>query len=151
MFKIFEDKTVDFIKTHSKAVIATVDENSVPSTSTIFYAMNKHGEMHFITKSETVKYQNLKNNGNAALTIVDNEKPVAVNLTGTVREVTDPKLRDDMLQEIFKISYGELHDYAPIIKLHKGSFTVMNFVPSKGKMTDFTDPMGKAKENLKKF
>ena len=151
MFHLFEDNVADFIKSQSKAVIATVDSEDQPSTSVIFYIVDKNDEMFFITKSHTTKFENIKSNHKAALTIVDSKKPIAVNLIGTVTEITEHPQRDEIMQKVFQLSYSELHDFAPIIKLHKGSFSVMNFVPLKAKMTDFTKPMGEAKENLKNY
>jgi general stress protein 26 len=152
MFNLFGDNTItEFIRAHSRAVIATVDEENQPSTSVIFYALDKHDELHFITKSQTKKFENLKLNNKAALTIVDTDKPIAVNISGVAVEVTEQATRDAIMQEVFKLSYGELHDYAPIIKLHKGSFSVLKFIPKQAKMTDYTQPMGKAKEDLKNY
>lgn len=151
MFKIFGDNINEFIKSHSRAVIATVDLNGQPSTSIIFYVMDNNAELHFITKTQTKKFENLKANSKAAITIADAEMPIAVNVTGLVVELVDQPLHDEIMQEVFKLSYSELHDYAPIIKLHKGSFTVMKFIPKEAKMTDFTKPMGDAKEDLKTY
>lgn len=151
MFNLFGNNISEFVKAQAKAVIATVDAEGQPSTSVIFYVLDKNDEFHFITKSQTTKFENLKLNNKSAVTVVDSEKPIAVNMTGIVVEVTDQKIRDTMMQEVFQLSYSELHDYAPIIKLHKGSFTVMKFIPSQAKMTDFTKPMGQAKEDLKKY
>ena len=151
MFKLFDDIITTFVKSQSRAVIATSDLSNQPSTSVIFYVLDKNDELHFITKSQTKKSENLKDNNKAALTIVDTDKPIAVNLTGVVVEITDQTTRDSVMQEVFKLSYSELHDYAPIIKLHKGSFSVMKFIPKQAKMTDYTQPMGKAKEDLKDY
>jgi len=151
MFKLFDDNITTFVKSQSRAVIATSDLSNQPSTSVIFYVLDKNDELHFITKSQTKKSENLKDNNKAALTIVDTDKPIAVNLLGVVVEITDQMVRDSIMQEVFKLSYSELHDYAPIIKLHKGSFSVMKFIPKQAKMTDYTQPMGKAKEDLKNY
>ena len=62
MFNIFEDNVADFIKSQSKAVIATVDSENQPSTSVIFYIVDKNDEMFFITKSHTTKFENIKSN-----------------------------------------------------------------------------------------
>jgi len=151
MLSLFDDNITSFIKAHSKAVIATVDQHGQPSTSTIFYMIDKHDAIHFMTKSGTAKYRNLQLNNKAGLTILDNDKPVALNMTGKVEEVTDTADRDLFLQEISRMAYAELLDYAPIIKLHNGSFTVMNFIPDKAKLTDFTKPMSDVKEELKDY
>lgn len=151
MFTLFDTKIIDFVASHSKAVIATVDAANQPSTSMIFYIVDKNNDMYFVTKSLTTKSENLKQNNRSALTIIDEEKPITVSMTGTVHEIADQLKHDDIMQNIFKLSYSELHDYAPIIKLHKGSFVVMKFIPKQAKMTDFTLPMGQAKENFKNY
>ena len=151
MFSLFDTKIVDFVKSHTKAVIATVDTLNQPSTSMIFYVVDKNNDMYFVTKSMTTKSENLKQNNKSAITIADESKPITVSITGVVLEIEEQKKRDEIMQDVFKLSYSELHDYAPIIKLHKGSFEVMKFVPKQAKMTDFTKPMGEAKEDLKKY
>jgi len=148
---MFEDNVAEFIKSQSKAVIATVDSESQPSTSVIFYIVDKNDEIFFVTKSHTTKFENIKSNHKAALTIVDSNKPIAVNLIGTATEITEQPNRDEIMQKVFQLSYSELHDFAPIIKLHKGSFSVFKFTPTKAKMTDFTRPIGDAKESLKNY
>jgi uncharacterized pyridoxamine 5'-phosphate oxidase family protein len=150
MFNIFEDSVSKFIKANSKAVIATVDSENQPSTSMIFYVVDGN-EIYFITKSQTTKFINAESNSKSALTIFDKDKPIAVNITGFVQETKDQAKRDEIMKRIFQLSYSELHDYSPIIKLHKGSFSVLSFTPKQAKMTDFTQPMGKAKEDLKNF
>lgn len=151
MFSFGKDEISEFIKSHATAVIATVDANSQPSTSTIFYAVSKHDEIWFLTKSGTTKFQNLEQNNKAALTILDSHQPKAVNISGSVIEVVEGDKRDEIVQTITKISNETLHDYAPIIKLHKGAFRSMRFIPSQAILTDYTKPMGQAGETLKNY
>lgn len=151
MFIFDKDDIGEFIKNHSTAVVATVDSDGQPHTSTIFYAVGKNNEIWFLTKSGTEKFINLEQNSKAALTILDSESPKAVNLTGSVIEVLDNDNRDEIMQTIAKIANDLLHDFAPIIKLHKGSFRSMRFIPFQAKMTDFSKPMGQAGETLKDY
>jgi uncharacterized pyridoxamine 5'-phosphate oxidase family protein len=146
-----KDSVDEFVKRYSTAVLSTVDEKGQPSSSTIFYTMGKNSELWFLTKSDTTKYINLQQNNKAALTIVDPQKPIAINMQGRVVEVSDTGERDSILQAITKLSSDTLHDYAPIIKLHKGSFKAMRFLPEQAKMTDYTKPLGQAGETLKKY
>lgn len=133
------------------AIIATVDATGQPNTSTIYYALTKNDEVFFITKSQTAKFENLKLNNKAAMTISDPQKPIALNMMGHAEEIIDPAERDKALQKIFKLSYDHLHDFAPIIKLHKGSFAAFKFIPSDAKLTDFTKTIGAVHEDLKHF
>ena len=151
MFNLFGNNITSFMKAHTRAVIATIDAANQPSTSVIFYIVDDNDELFFITKSHTKKYQNIKINNCSAITVVDKDKPIAVNATGIVEEITDEATKDTIMQKVFKLSYSELQDYAPIIKLHKGSFSVLKFIPKEAIMTDFTKPMGEAKEDLKTY
>ena len=133
------------------AVIATVDVSGQPNTSTIYYAITKNDDIFFITKSQTAKFENLRLNNKTAMTIADPQKPIALNMMGHAEEIIDPSERDNALQTIFKLSYEHLHDFAPIIKLHKGSFAAFKFIPSDAKFTDFTKTIGNVHEDMKHF
>lgn len=151
MFIFKEDSVSDFIKSHYIAVMATVDENAQPSSSTIYYVLSKKDEIWFLTKSDTTKYKNLQVNGKASMTVLDQAKPSAVNLTGYVVEVEENSEKDEILQSITKLADEKLHDFAPIIKLHKGSFRAMKFVPQQAIMSDYSKPMGQAGETYKNY
>ncbi len=151
MFSLFGDHITEFLQARNRAVIATVDEEGQPSTSTIFYILTKRHELYFMTKSQTAKYKNIKKNYKVALTVVDNEKPQAVNVNGVAAEMVETSERDEILKQLIKLSYESLHDYAPIIKLHRGGFAVFKIVPHKAVFTDFTPPMGKVVEETKDF
>lgn len=151
MFFFNDDQTTEFIKSHNIAVLATVDDRDQPSSSAIFYKLGNHNEILFLTKSETTKYKNLQLNKKVAMTILDPDKPIAMNLTGQVIEVTDTSERDAILQGITTLAHDTLQDFAPIIKLHKGSFKSMKFIPEFAKLTDYTKRFGEAGETLKKY
>lgn len=151
MFSFGQDDISRFIKEHNTAVMATVDENEQPSTSTIYYAVSKHDEIWFLTKSGTTKFQNLEKNNKVALTILDTKDPIAVNLMGHVTLIEDSGKQDEIVQSITKLANEHLHDYAPIIKLHKGAFRAMVITPTHAKLTDFSKPMGQAGETLKDY
>lgn len=152
MFNLFASNSIGtFIKNHTQAVLATIDHDNQPHTSVIFYTVNSKDELLFITKSQTTKYENLKKNSKAAITIVDKDKPIAASIVGNAVEVSDVMERDKIMQEIFKVSYGQLKDYAPIIKVHKGSFIVLKFIPTQAKMSDYTQPLGKVDEEFKQY
>lgn len=151
MFLFDKDAIGEFLRHHSTGVLATVSEEGQPSTSTIYYIVSKHDEIFFLTKSGTTKSINLQQNNKAALTVVDTLQPIAVNMTGSVIEITDTAQKDEVLQSVTKLAYSLLHDYAPIIKLHKGSFAAMKFTPELAKLTDYSKPFGKIIETDKQY
>lgn len=151
MFSLFDDDINSFIKEHFTAILATVDDAGQPYSSTIFYVLGKNNGLYFVTKSQTAKYKNLQEHNKAAITVLQPDKPIAVNLTGTVAEITEDDGAEDIRQEIFKMSYKKLGDYAPIIKLNKGSFGVFCFTPNYAKLTDYTKPIGQTTNQEKQF
>lgn len=151
MFSLFDDSVIKFVKAHSVAVLATVDESGQPYTSTIYYATFGDEEVRFITKSGTAKYENLLENGKAAMTITDSKKPVAVNLSGTVAKLDESTDHDTTMQTIFKVAQEKHNDYPPIVKLHEGGFAAFSFRPNEAKLTDFTKPMGAVKPELHNY
>jgi len=151
MFALFDDDINSFIKKFFMAVIATVDGEGQPSTSTIFYVLARKDVLHFMTKAQTIKSANLKSNSKVALSIVDKKEPVAVNLVGSAVEVTDPSERDEIITSVSKVASDNLQDLAPIVKLDRGGFQVYKLTPASAVMTDFTKPMGAVKEDKKKF
>lgn len=148
---LLKDDVKNFISEHSIAVIATVNRDGKPSTSAIYYIVDKHNTIRFLTKTETTKYINLSHIPHAAVTIMDLEKPITVSLEGTVRQITDASEHHEVLQAVTKLGNEKLGDYAPIIKLHKGSFAAFEFLPKHGKMTDFTGSLATTKEQLHDF
>ena len=151
MHSPFSDPIKDFVKSHVMGVLATVDEQGSPFTSTIFYSVTRGNQIHFITKAQTKKSENLAGNKAAALTVVDLNGPVAVNMTGEAFEVTDINERLEVLREIGIVASQTIHDYAPIVKLQKGSFCVFRFVLNQATMSDFSKKNDSPIESVKEY
>ncbi len=151
MLDLFNHEIKDFISQHTTAVIATVDSEGQPHTSTIYFSYEEKDKIYFLTKDRTTKSQNLEANNKVAITVLDKNQAIAVNITGTAKAVEDIAKRDSVMQSVLKISHDNQADYAPIVKLHKGGFKVFMLTPTQAKMTDFTKPMGEVKEKLKNF
>ncbi len=138
-----------FVKENGTAVLATVDGEQ-PNTSTIFYVYKK-GSIEFITKTETAKFNNLRKNSLAAITITSVDNQITVNMTGSVVQINNSSEYDEIVKEISKLSYEKLKDLAPIVKLKKGSFAAFKFIPKEGKMMDYSLPSNKITEYKQEF
>jgi general stress protein 26 len=134
-----------FLDSHATAVVASIDQDGQPHTATIYYVFADK-RLFFVTKQQTIKAKNFNHNKKAALTVTDKDQPIAVDLVGVVDEINDIKIHDAVMQQVISHSYSELQDYAPIIKLHKGSFVVYEFKIEEAKLTDYTHPMGSVSE-----
>lgn len=142
MISLHEDHAQQFLKSHVAATLATVDEHGQPYTSTIYYAPETENILRFITKTETSKYKNLVADDRCAITILDAIKPIALNMVGTARVLPGQTDHDAIMQEIMEIAQQQLGDYAPIVKMHSGSFVAMEFIATHGTLNDFTQRMG---------
>lgn len=138
MLDVFKHSVIKFLENHKTAVLATVDANGQPATSVIFYTVHDRKTLRFITKSETLKAENIANTGAVAMTVLDRQQPTAVNLTGTLRSLKGDRDHDSVLQEIMIIARDELGDHAPIIKLRKGYFVAYELKPEKAILSDYS-------------
>lgn len=145
-----QDKIDSFIASHHLGVLATADQSGRPSSSTIVYVLeSKH--IVFISKDQTHKAKNLAVNPFVSLTILDSEKPIAVNVHGKVTRVDDDTRRDEILHAVMTAAQKHQKDFAPIIKLHKGAFIAYELSMYDAVYADYTKPLGLVEEEQKNY
>ena len=141
--QLFGNDITRFVHSHEIAVLATVNEDGQPFSSTIYYAPFGKDAVCFLTRSETKKFDNLRENDRAAMTITDSKEPVAVNLTGTARVASEPKDHDDIMQKILKVANSKHTNNPPVLQLKAGTFTCYIFEPKHATLTDYTSAENK--------
>lgn len=131
------EATIAFLKSHTMAALATVDEDGSPSVATIYYTTLVPPEILFITKSETAKLINMRANPTVALAISDENQLTTLQLKGTAQEVRDPEVIDKVFDHITNKSAHPAHWPPPIIKMKQGNFVVMSITPTIMKLSDY--------------
>jgi len=131
-----------FLRTHSTAVLSTINSQSSPSSSAVHYVVTPKKTIGIVSKDQTSKVRHLKNNSKVALSVIDSELPIAVNISGkaNILEDTPDKewiMREGwILREIGKIK--QLEGAAPVLKYNRGDFVVIEISPEKIQYTDFS-------------
>lgn len=109
-----------FLRDRSIAVIATKSEHGELNSSTITYILTPQKTIQFVTGNGTSKYCDIADNGKIALTVVDQKKSIAVNITGDAcaiddrekihkayREIGNISTESDCIPNVFKHQHGQ--------------------------------------------
>lgn len=148
---LFKNEITEFIENHFQATLATVSEQGQPMTATIYYVTGPRNTIRCITRQNTQKYTNILANPRAAVTIADHDRAIALNMIGSIIEITDTGERDKVVQSILIIGQKQNQDQAPIVKLQEGAFVALEFIPSHATISDFTKPLGEATSREQSF
>ena len=77
----------DFIKKHNLAVLATVDSEGKPEAAVIKFSVRDELNLIFDTSNRFRKYENLKNNRNAAV-VIGWDQNITVQYEGITYELS---------------------------------------------------------------
>lgn len=83
--------TLDFIKRHKLAVLATADNNCNPEAAVIEFSQKNNFELIFDTFSHFRKYKNIKNNPNVAV-VIGWDEDITVQYEGNAVELKGAEL-----------------------------------------------------------
>jgi general stress protein 26 len=72
-------------------VMSTVSADGKPEAASMYYISDNALNIYFITRSASRKFQNLKNNPQAAFVITSEHPPKTIQLEGTVSEMMNPE------------------------------------------------------------
>ncbi len=119
-------------------ILSTVSDNGTPWGSAVYYIADEDFNFYFVTRAETLKYQNIDNTALAALTIADSDSQTTVQLTGKISAVPVQQYMD-----IFFTKFADLRskgDYAwvpPVEKLKAGSYMPLQLTPTSLQYADY--------------
>jgi general stress protein 26 len=84
-------------------VLATASATGQPHAATIYFTTDEDLNIYFITKHETQKYQNLKDNARAALAVFEEKSQSTVQVVGAVSEIKDADLANKVFADILSL------------------------------------------------
>lgn len=131
------EKTLRFLQEHSLATLATVDPNGAPHAASVYYVSDGDLNLYCVTREETQKYQNIKQNSVVSMVIVDEETSEIVQLVGDAARIDDEHSVSKILERLWKITLEKHHWPAPAIKMNKGGLLVLKITPKELKFGDF--------------
>lgn len=141
----------DFIKHHPAAVLSTVSEFNQPWGSTIFCVADEDFNFFFVTRANTIKFQNISTNPQAALTLFDEAEQTTVQAAGVLSRVPADDYMDIVFDKLASIRpKGDYKWTPPISKIHEGDYMVMKFTPNKLQFANYKKaPAGSSTSPIK--
>ena len=119
-------------------ILSTVSSDGTPWGSAVYFVVDNDFKFYFVTRTGTLKFENVEANPKAALTIADSASQVTVQLTGTVSRVP--------VKEYFDVIFDKLGDIRPegdnswsppIAKVHEGNYMPLCLTPVKLQYADY--------------
>ncbi len=129
------------LKAQHIAAIATIERGTgTPQLTVVYYAVDDDFGIRFATKKETRKHQNLQENSAVQLLVYDEKRQLTIQVTGKVDEITDEKLKQDTVENMYKLSNDNDYNSPPMSKLFAGRYITYRVLPSKITMAFFLRP-----------
>lgn len=119
-----KEKVYTFLQSHALGVLSTISSDNTPYASPIYFIIDEKLNFYFLTKSDTTKALNIKNNKNVALTVIHPSQPITVQATGSVEEVQEPEI----LTKIAEANAQEKGGFSwppPLSKLQSDGYLLM--------------------------
>jgi general stress protein 26 len=136
-----KQRIYDFLSGNPVAVLSTVTPDGDPHGAVIYFSIDKQFVVSFLTKSGTRKYDNLKHNDHAMITVFEPHTQTTVQLTCKATEITDPYKINLVAQKNMNASVKTSDGGIPaIIKLDAGDCVAFWLKPVQVRMAVYARP-----------
>jgi nitroimidazol reductase NimA-like FMN-containing flavoprotein (pyridoxamine 5'-phosphate oxidase superfamily) len=133
-------KVQHFLKQHPMGVLSTVNDDGKPWGAAVYYVTDEDFNLYFVTRAETLKYQNLQDNPSVALTIADEPNQTTVQVAGAVSELPVEDYMDVVFTKLAAIRpKDDAHWAPPMSKLKAGNYMPFKLVPTRLQYADYKD------------
>ena len=134
-------KVAAFIKSHPVGVLATANTVGYPHAATVYFVSDEDLNIYFVTKEDTLKHKNLKQNPLASIAIYDAAQQITLQAHGKATVITDVDQFMDLYNQILKISAGTgASERPPISKLFAGDYFMYCLKPKSLRLAEYTKP-----------
>jgi len=136
-----QQRIYDFLKKHSVAVLSTASNSGQPHGVVIYYDIDKDFDITFITKTNTLKHQNLMENNRLMLTVFESRSQTVCQISGSSRDIKNTEQTQAITESILRKSLalsgpGEI----PISKINSGEYVAIRVLPTKIKFSVYARP-----------
>lgn len=129
----------EFFDSKLAGVLATVDQNGLPDAAVVYYSIDEHLNVRFMTKKRTKKSENLQRNKFATFLVYDEETQTTAHVKGEVAIIEDENEANEVFRVTLRSSiYTSGKAVPPISKLSAGDYIAYRIVPSEISMAVFT-------------
>lgn len=131
----------NFLYETSLGVLSTIDASGDPHGSVIYFAIDSNFHLAFLTKTDTLKYDNLKRNPRVMLTVFEPKSQTTAQISGTAKEITSSQqvnfVAGHILTATLKTSKTGI---PPISKLQAGPYAAFEIEPVQIRMAVYARP-----------
>jgi uncharacterized protein YhbP (UPF0306 family) len=125
-----QQRIYNFLQANSIGVLSTVSPNSEPHGSVIYYSIDEHFIVHFLTKAKTRKFDNLAHNNHIMLTVFEPHSQTTAQVIGRAVEVTDSSKVNGIAGSVLGASLKTTTSgLLPITKLDAGTYSAFKVEP----------------------
>lgn len=116
---------IEYITANPIATLGTVNEDGAPFGTIVYVTCINTEKLYFVTKRETLKYQNIQRNSNVSITIVNIDDNSTLQAGGVAKTIEDGETISAVMADMARI-YGKSADYLPpIAKIRAGAYEVV--------------------------
>ncbi len=135
---------LEFLRGKFTGTVATVNSNSEPHASTVYFAVRDDFTVYFSTSHTTSKFKNIVLNPNVAFSVGVGPEYRTFQLRGTAKFLYDKEQEQglELLQEVQKIHPLEDWPIKSINKLKEGGSVMVEITPSYITFLDMVTPRG---------
>jgi nitroimidazol reductase NimA-like FMN-containing flavoprotein (pyridoxamine 5'-phosphate oxidase superfamily) len=119
-------KIYNFLRKHDLATIGTLNRKKQPILAAVYYYIDDEYNLYFVTKTNTRKYRNLKDNPAVGVVVVDEKKRFTVSAEGLAKEVSDEDAQVNIMNELAKVR-GDSNSawFPPIAQIDGGTYVLI--------------------------
>lgn len=133
-------KVHDFLRRHPMGVLSTVDSEGKPWGAAIYYVADEDFNFYFVTRVETLKYQNLDKSPFAALTVADADNQTTVQAGGSISRIPPEDYMDIVYTRLAKVRpRDDPHWSPPLSKIRAGNYMPLRLAPEKLQYANYKD------------
>lgn len=138
----------EFLLSNHVAVLSTVDDDSNPWGSAIYYVADEDFSVLFTTRKGTLKFKNINKQPHVALTIVHSEQQTTLQIAGTISELPVKEYADFVMNKWPSIRpKGDTNWAPPIEKINAGDYIVLKITPTKAQYANYSKRLQDPKDN----
>lgn len=123
-------KIKEFLAEKPAVVLSTVGKDSAPYSTTIYCLADEELDFYFLSKTETQKVQNIRNNNKVMVVGFDAESQTNIQVSGFASEVKSQAGSQNIFKEILNITRKNSGaEVPPVSKIFAGAYVVFKIKP----------------------
>lgn len=138
----------DFLKNNPVAVVSTASKSGNPHGAVVYFYVDNNLDVYFVTKDQTHKFQNIKENNHVMLTVFDAQSQTVCQIEGATEIVSDQALADDVIGKILKITLKISREGEPPLSKLDGEYITLKIHPDNIKYSVYARPKPLNKDEL---